>query len=288
MIKTLLKFMLCVLVYTIVFSIAGAILPFSAVFNEMKSSGGSSLSMLLMLVYAAWICFTMYFIVRHSCIVGKKLLVSLVIVMFFNLSFMTQFETLIFGSAFPALTKQDVFLIMASALLGIAAAAFLIVLFFQNKNAAAAEFKFSIKSILIKLGIIGIIYSCVYFLFGYFVAWQFEELRLFYTGSSANDITQSYAETALRSQTLLFFFQILRGILFGVFILPLKKMIDDKKIFIISVCLVYLGTGFQLILPNPLFPDIVRYAHLIEMTSSMLLFGLIVGFILWRKESRPV
>jgi hypothetical protein len=46
----------------------------------------------------------------------------------------------------------------------------------------------------------------------------------------------------------------------------------------------YLCTAFQLIIPNKLFPDIVRIAHLIEMTGSMLLFGIIVGNILWGKR----
>lgn len=32
----------------------------------------------------------------------------------------------------------------------------------------------------------------------------------------------------------------------------------------------------------PLFPDMVRYGHLIEMLSSMLVFGLISGFVLYK------
>jgi hypothetical protein len=40
----------------------------------------------------------------------------------------------------------------------------------------------------------------------------------------------------------------------------------------------------MLIIPNVLFPDIVRIGHLIEMTSSMFLFGVITGNILWVKR----
>jgi hypothetical protein len=76
-------------------------------------------------------------------------------------------------------------------------------------------------------------------------------------------------------------FQIIRGILFGLAIIPIKNMIGERKnIFIICVCLIYLCTAIILIIPNVLFPDIVRIAHLIEMGSSMLLFGLIVGYIM--------
>ena len=76
--------------------------------------------------------------------------------------------------------------------------------------------------------------------------------------------------------------QIIRGILFGLAILPIKNMVNRHKIvFIISVCLIYLCTAIVLIIPNVLFPDIVRIAHLIEMSSSMLSFGIIVGYILY-------
>jgi hypothetical protein len=40
----------------------------------------------------------------------------------------------------------------------------------------------------------------------------------------------------------------------------------------------------MLIIPNVLFPDIVRIGHLIEMASSMFLFGIITGNIVWLKE----
>ena len=47
----------------------------------------------------------------------------------------------------------------------------------------------------------------------------------------------------------------------------------------------YLTTAVLLIIPNALFPDMVRIGHLIEMTSSMLMFGIIAGNILWEENS---
>jgi hypothetical protein len=78
--------------------------------------------------------------------------------------------------------------------------------------------------------------------------------------------------------------QIILGILFGIFVLPLKNMFNKKITFITSVCFVYLCTGLLLIIPNALFSDAVRIAHLIEISSSMFLFGIIVGSILWGKD----
>jgi len=64
-------------------------------------------------------------------------------------------------------------------------------------------------------------------------------------------------------------------------IIPIRRMIKNKPAFLISVCLIYLCTAVVLIIPNVLFPDMVRIAHLIEMSGSMLLFGIIAGNILW-------
>ena len=60
------------------------------------------------------------------------------------------------------------------------------------------------------------------------------------------------------------------------------------NLFIISVCLIYLSTAIVLIIPNVLFPEKVKIAHLIEMSSSMLIFGVIVGNILWADKWRKI
>ena len=159
--------------------------------------------------------------------------------------------------------------------------------FFQNKNVLYEEDKICIKDILIKLGIIGIIYLCVYMLFGYFVAWQFEELRLFYSGSTEKLSFWGQMGNNMRTNPIIIPFQIIRGILFGAAIIPIKNIVNkNKTIFTISVCLIYLCTAIVLIIPNALFPDKVRIAHLIEMCSSMLLFGIIVGNIMWYNKSK--
>ena len=278
MIKTLLKLLLSAIVYTIVFSAANALLPFSQGFKELNVSE-NPLNLLFLLLNAVWICFTMYFIIRHTNVGGKKLFAGLLFVMFFVQCFMTQIETLFFIDRFTALTRLDVVLIMFAGLFPLLAAVPLLLLFFGKKDVVVEKIQINIKSIMLKLGIIGIIYLCVYMLFGYFVAWQFEELRIFYSGSAEK---LNFWEQVLGNSPAMFLFQIARGILFGIFVLPLIHMVNkNKAVFIISVCLVYLCTAVVLIIPNVLFPDMVRFGHLIEMTSSMLLFGIITGSILW-------
>lgn len=284
--KTFFKLLLAVIVYTVIFTIVNTILPFSQSLKELKPQGTrGSLSLLFLLINSAWICFTLFFIIRRSCIGGVKLFLNLLCVMFFIQGFMTQTETLLFIGAFPALTKLDVILLMAAALLSLAATIPLMIKFFHNKDSERIERRLNIKALAIKLIIIGLIYLCVYMVFGYFVAWQFSELRVFYSGSTEKLGFWGKLLDNFRTNPIIYPFQIIRGILFGLFIVPLALIIDKKITFVISVCLVYLCTAIMLIIPNVLFPDTVRLAHLLEMTSSMLLFGTIAGNILWERRS---
>jgi hypothetical protein len=46
-----------------------------------------------------------------------------------------------------------------------------------------------------------------------------------------------------------------------------------------------IGGVMSLLAPNPLFPDAVRFVHLAEVTSSNLVFGALVGWMLWREAA---
>jgi len=260
---------------------ANALLPFSQGFKELGSSG-DPMALLFLLISSAWTCFAIYFVIKHTEYYGKKLFINLLFVLFFIQFFMTQIETLFFGNAFTVITKLDIILIMFAGLFPLLGAIALLVKFFQNKNVVCEKVKINVKDTVLRLGIIGIIYLCVYMVFGYFVAWQFEELRLFYSGSTERLSFWSQMANNIKTNPIIIPFQIVRGILFGLAIIPIKNMVNKNKIvFIISVCLIYLCTAIVLIIPNVLFPDTVRIAHLIEMSSSMLLLGIIVGNILW-------
>ena len=277
MLKTFFKFVLSVLVYTIVFIAANALLPFSQGFRELETSE-NPLAMLFLSISSAWVCFTIYYIIRHAQLGGIKLFIHIVLVLFLVQLFMAQIETLFFGHAFTALTKWDVLLIMVAGLIPLLVTVAMMVKFFRNKEVQFEKKELNLKTITTKLVIIGLLYVCVYFLFGYFVAWQFEDLRVLYSGSPER---LSFWKHLASIDPIIFPFQFLRGILFGIFVIPLMKMVKTKKIFVISTCLVYLYLGIIFLIPNALFPGRASTGHLLEMTSSMLVFGIIVGNILW-------
>lgn len=152
----------------------------------------------------------------------------------------------------------------------------------SKKNTIAEikdEASINYKVISQKILLIAVIYLIIYNLFGYFVAWQFEATRIYYTGHS--ELKGFFAMVIQNFSDLKFVIvHFFRGILFGLAGYIFYTLLDcskPKKLFILA--LIFGGFGFQIILPNPVFPEMVRISHFIETTSSMIIFGLIVGFI---------
>lgn len=139
---------------------------------------------------------------------------------------------------------------------------------------------FPLKELIVKVLIIGFLYAIIYFLFGYFVAWQFEDLRIFYSGSPFKESFLEKLMTNVNENPVIYLFQVVRGILFGLFILPVVYLFRNKsKALLVSTILIYETTAICLIIPNALFPDSVRWGHFIEMSTSMLLFAFVTWFV---------
>ena len=277
--KKALKFLLVALAYTVLWIITNALLPYSQAFKDMAADA-SPLSIVFLFICSIFICFAICFIAANSNWRGMKRIAGISLAVFMICSFLTQLDTLFFGNAFPILTKIDILSIMFAALPPIVVATMLGVKFFGNNNACEKVEQIPVLKFVPRLTIIGLIYSFVYYLFGYFVLWQFEEARIFYSGVSEN---AGFFGQLMNNDPILYPFSFVRGVMFASFLLPLFYMLQEqgRKKFIISACLTYLTTAILLIIPNPLFPDVVRWAHFIEMTSSMLLFGIISGIILY-------
>jgi hypothetical protein len=124
-------------------------------------------------------------------------------------------------------------------------------------------------------------------MFGYFVAWQSEDLRFFYSGNRTDQGFIASLITNYQENPGIYPFQFLRGVLFALSVLPLVSMFQGKsKTLLMSLMLVMATTAMGLIIPNFLFPDAVRWAHFREMISSMLVFAVVIWFV-YDKLSLP-
>ncbi|MBT8291675.1 MAG: hypothetical protein HKN52_09695 [Eudoraea sp.] len=139
--------------------------------------------------------------------------------------------------------------------------------------------RFSVKKILL-LSVV--IWPLIYFAFGYFVAWQFEEVRLLYSGTTQIDSLSEIMKGNFQSG--LYLFQIFRGFLWvfiGILVLKIARGTRISKSILLGLLFTILGSS-GLLLPNPIMPETVRMAHLLETSTSSFIWGFIISWTLWQ------
>ncbi|MGC3945708.1 MAG: hypothetical protein QM762_14505, partial [Chryseolinea sp.] len=115
------------------------------------------------------------------------------------------------------------------------------------------------------------------------VAWKVSDLRVFYSGQATDNGFIGGLIANVDERPTIFPFQFLRGVLFGLFVLPLMHMFSDQpRTLLISLVLVFSSVGIMLIIPNVLFPDNVRWAHFRELMSSMIIFAVVIWWVYQR------
>ena len=133
-------------------------------------------------------------------------------------------------------------------------------------------------------------YVLIYFLFGYFIAWQSEAVREYYSGSTAILPFHLHMWDVLISNPGLILFQFIRGLVWGgLAVLIGRSMLASwgtKAIMTGLIFGVMLAGG--LLIPNPFMPESVRWAHLWETSSSNFVLGIVCIYILegpaWSKK----
>lgn len=288
--KNLAKYLLLLVVTTSIFVLISAIAPYSQAFKEAQNSASNPTDILYLLLNNAWICFTVCFIIRKSPLSNTKTALRLSCSLFFIYVFMTQVETYFFGAAFPLLTTWDIVLIMLCNGFFVVSCVFLAVRLFgkaKHETAPQHHHRFLLTDLMLKTFVLGCVYMIIYFVFGYFVAWQVEDLRLFYSGETDLDGFIEKLISNVQETPFIYPFQLIRGMLFGLFILPIVGMFSTKpRTMLASIIFIYESTAICLIIPNILFPDSVRWAHFLEMASSMLLFAVMTWVIYKKLKTR--
>lgn len=143
------------------------------------------------------------------------------------------------------------------------------------------------KQFLLKLGIIAIIYLVIYWLAGYYIAWQNPELRAFYGNPGEIEPFFTHTFATFSNTPSLIFLQLVRGMLFAIIVMPL--ILGSKvKPWLTGLLVGFLFAVPHLghIMPNPLIPlASVRLSHMIETATSTFIFGLIIVWLLHRRHS---
>jgi len=138
-----------------------------------------------------------------------------------------------------------------------------------------------------KLTVIAAVYVILYFTFGYFVAWQNPAVREYYGGVDNGFLSQM--GSVLRDTPWLVPFQILRALCWAAIAVPVVKMLKGGwlEASLTLALLFSVLMNAQLLLPNPYMPETVRMSHLVETASSNFIFGMVIGWLLLRRQAYP-
>jgi hypothetical protein len=134
-----------------------------------------------------------------------------------------------------------------------------------------------------RLVALAVLYVVVYFVFGYFVAWQWGEVRVFYSGTSEiKPFFVHFRDLFLEDDPAIIPFQLVRGALWTSLALMIVRMTGAKR-WVASLAVATIFAGLLAVplglFPNPYMPPLVRQAHFYEIAFSMLLFGAVAGWV---------
>jgi len=223
---------------------------------------------------------------------GLKLIVAVILIQFGVETFMSQIETLYFNRTLQLATTVFIRIVGAGAIRAVVFAPLAVFIFGKLRKSVLPESKWSSTPLLawsLRLMALAVLYVIFYFLFGYFVAWQWEETRLFYSGTTAIQPFLDHFRGLFSIQPNILPFQLLRGALWSMLAIAISSMMKAKRWEAsLAVALIFAGllsSGIGLF-PNPYMPDIVRQSHFFELLSSMLLFGGIAGWVFHEHATR--
>ena len=228
--------------------------------------------------------------ILRSRLYGLKLIGTVILVQFGVETFMAQIETLYFNSAVQMGMAEFVGIVAAGALRALIFAPLAVLIFGRMKKSVQPEEKNAAVRLPEwgkRFAALAVFYVIVYFVFGYFVAWQWAETRLFYSGTTAIKPFFTHFWDLFREDPIILPFQLLRGALWTALAIVIVRMMKAKRWEAsLAVALTFAGllsSGIGLF-PNPYMPPLVRQSHFFELLSSMLVFGGIAGWVMHGKE----
>ena len=273
----LVGFLLCLI-------ITNMLLPLPKVMMDAVPASGFLSSPLAFLLNSGVNALIIVWAARRSSFKGFAMWMQLLVLSFGAQTFMTQIETGYFISAFPLLHGN--FEVYAFILRGLLTSALFTLLVtwmvggFSKKPRPQAVFMVT-SDRAVKTGAwLAVIYIILYMLFGYYVAWQSQELRLFYGGPAELNSFVAQWGLSLMGHPELPVFQYFRGILWMLCLTPLFMGFAGKRVELVVLSALALGLlpTAQLAFANPLMPATVSAYHFVEVSISTGIYG---AFCAW-------
>lgn len=218
---------------------------------------------------------------------GWKLVGAIILIQFGVETFMSQIETVVFSQALQLTVRQAITLFSSGLIRALIFAPLAVWVLGKFRRETTGDklnsrLVFSAGEWIKRLSLLAALYTVVYFIFGYFVAWQWAETRQFYSGSTEILPFFTHMTGILSNDPGLIVIQFVRGLMWAglaTLIVRISKGGTLETCLMVALTFSVLLAIFVLF-PNPYMPAIVRYSHFFELSSSMLVYGALTAWIL--------
>lgn len=217
---------------------------------------------------------------------GGPLVATIFVLFFGNVTFMSQIESLVYLS-----NKMPPGMLSGLFLMGLFNAAvfspIIVLTLGRWKRAAGTDelnprLRMSWQNWAWKLPAGAAVMLALYYLFGYFVAWKNPVVRDYYGGTDPGTFL-AQMRSIFRDTPWMVPLQFLRALLWVLLALPVIRMMRGRWWEAgLAVSLLFTVPVIYLLYPNPMMPDAVRMAHLIETAPYQFLFGWFVAWLFTR------
>jgi hypothetical protein len=284
--RALVLTLVLIIVFMIASNVAGvAQLPLpsgQAAVTPMAQAQPAASLLRPLLAYTFLVSLVIAWIIQSSSWRGLKLIEALVFTFYGLMTFIIQIESIVYLRAkMPPGLIKDLFVMGAVVAFLFVPLAVLIMGKIRGAGQPPAARALTLKSQAARFGILAMVYVVLYYLFGYYVAWQNPELRLYYAGTTELKSFYQMMRSTVTGTPWMLPFQFGRGLLWTLFAYPMVRMLNTRRIETAGIMAALFGVGsFALLIPNPLMPASVAHSHLWETLLSDLLLGAIVGWVL--------
>lgn len=213
---------------------------------------------------------------------GWRKRISLILFVFVVQFLLPQMETFFFASDIGISYAQAMAIVIAG-VISSTITVFVAILVYSglvklDKQVATLNVQFPrpVKVLPVLALLIFIGYPFLYLTFGYYVAWQSESLRVFYTSSSelasfGHQVGDAFANG-------IYPFQVLRALIWIAATTPVVIMLrgSGMRQFLVIAILTSLLPTSLLFIPNPYMPTDIAMTHFVETSTSNFLWGLMM------------
>jgi hypothetical protein len=284
--RVLVLTLILIIVFMIAVNVAGmsqAPLPSPQAASTPTAQAQQAASLLRpLLAYTFLVSLVTAWIIQNSRWRGLKLIAALVVTFYGLMTFISQIETIAYLRAkMPPGLIKNLFVMGAVVAFLFVPLAVLIMRKIRGPEQPHAERVLTLKSHAVRFGILAIVYVVLYYMFGYYVAWQNPELRLYYSGTTELKGLYEQMRLNVTGRPWMLPFQFGRGLLWALFAYPVVRMLNTRRIETAGIIAALFGVGsFALLIPNPVMPASVAHSHFWETLWCDLLLGAIVGWVL--------